>query len=124
MSSEDLTLLNRQAINAAKRYMGRPAWGTLALTLAVAIAYTVTLTLAVLGALPLLAAYLLLATLTYFSYTPLHEAAHGNNHGERVPFYRYHALFREVAPVLRDHGGTAIGVFSRQPLPATREIDQ
>lgn len=84
MSNQDLTLLNRQAIQAAKHYMGQPAWGTVFFIGAVAIAYTVTLTLGVLGELPLLPAYLLLAALTYFSYTPLHEAAHGNIHGERT----------------------------------------
>ncbi|WP_068858455.1 fatty acid desaturase family protein [Perlucidibaca aquatica] len=84
MSSQNLALLNRQAITAAKRYMGRPAWGTVALTGAVAIAYIVTLTLATQGSLPLLPAFLLLAIFTYFSYTPLHEAAHGNIHGERA----------------------------------------
>jgi len=84
MTSQDLALLNRQAITAAKRYMGRPAWGTVALTGAAAIAYIVTLTLATQGSLPLLPAFLLLAIFTYFSYTPLHEAAHGNIHGERA----------------------------------------
>ena len=45
MSNQDLTLLNRQAIQAAKHYMGQPAWGTVFFLGAVAIAYTVTLTL-------------------------------------------------------------------------------
>lgn len=84
MTTPDLALLNRQAISAAKRYMGRPAWGTVALTAAVATAYAVALALAVQGSLPLLPAFILLAVLTYFSYTPLHEAAHGNIHGERT----------------------------------------
>ncbi|MCH8496947.1 MAG: fatty acid desaturase [Marinobacter sp.] len=33
----------------------------------------------------------------------------------RVPFYRYHALHREIEPVLRAHGTPIIGIFSRRP---------
>ena len=34
----------------------------------------------------------------------------------RVPFYRYHALHREIEPILRAQGTPVIGVFSRQPI--------
>lgn len=34
----------------------------------------------------------------------------------RVPFYRYHALYREIEPVLRAHGTPMLGVFSRKPV--------
>src|SRR5690554_7349843 len=33
----------------------------------------------------------------------------------RVPFYRYHALHREIEPVLRAHGTPIIGIFNRRP---------
>ncbi|MBZ2189412.1 hypothetical protein K8B33_09915 [Alcanivorax sp. JB21] len=33
----------------------------------------------------------------------------------RVPFYRYHALHRETEPVMRAHGASIVGIFSRQP---------
>ena len=35
----------------------------------------------------------------------------------RVPFYRYHALHREIEPVMRAHGTPIVGIFSRQPEP-------
>jgi len=34
----------------------------------------------------------------------------------RVPFYRYHALHRDIEPVLRAHGTPVLGVFSRKPV--------
>lgn len=34
----------------------------------------------------------------------------------RVPFYRYHAVHREIEPVLRAHGTPVLGVFSRKPV--------
>lgn len=36
----------------------------------------------------------------------------------RVPFYRYHALHREIEPILREHGTPIVGIFSREPIPA------
>lgn len=38
----------------------------------------------------------------------------------RVPFYRYHALHREIEPILRAHGTPIVGVFSREPVPAAQ----
>lgn len=34
----------------------------------------------------------------------------------RVPFYRYHALHRDIEPILRAQGTPIIGIFSRQPI--------
>lgn len=79
--SQDLTRLNKQAIAAAKHYMGQPAWLTVALVAFVLPAFVVNLVLFANGVLPAWAAMLILAALTYMSYTPLHEAAHGNIHG-------------------------------------------
>ena len=77
----DLEGLNRQAIDAAQRRMGGFAWGTVALVIGVVAATLGTLWLFAAGQIPTWAATLLVAALTYASYTPLHEAAHGNIHG-------------------------------------------
>jgi beta-carotene hydroxylase len=34
----------------------------------------------------------------------------------RVPFYSYHALHREIEPILRAHGTPIIGIWSRAPV--------
>lgn len=34
----------------------------------------------------------------------------------RVPFYRYHALHREIEPILRAQGTPIVGIFSREPV--------
>ncbi len=34
----------------------------------------------------------------------------------RVPFYRYHALHREIEPVMRAHGAPIVGIFSREAI--------
>lgn len=78
---QDLTALNKQAIAAAKNYMGAVAWPTVVLTLVVITGFGVNLGLFASGLLPAWAALFVLAALTYMSYTPLHEAAHGNIHG-------------------------------------------
>ena len=79
--SQDLTILNKQAIAVARRHMGRVAWPTMALVLFVVAAFVMNLMLFAHGLLPVWVATLLLGALTYMSYTPLHEAAHGNIHG-------------------------------------------
>jgi beta-carotene hydroxylase len=78
---QDLVSLNRQAIATAREYTGELAWPTVALTLAVLSAFVANLGLFAAGVTPLWAAMLAYAVLTYMSYTPLHEAAHGNIHG-------------------------------------------
>ncbi len=77
----DLAALNKEAITAAKQHMGAVAWPTVAMVVFVITAFVGNLWLFSAGALPLWAATLIFAVLTYMSYTPLHEAAHGNIHG-------------------------------------------
>lgn len=80
--SQDLSALNREAINAAKQYMGQICWPTVILVAFVVLSFVINLTLFVMGVTPPWLAGILLAALTYMSYTPLHEAAHGNIHGK------------------------------------------
>jgi len=78
---QDLSALNKQAIAVAQEYMGEVAWLTVAMVAFVATAFIANLWLFATGAIPLWAATAAYAVLTYISYTPLHEAAHGNIHG-------------------------------------------
>jgi len=78
---QDLVSLNRQAIATAREYTGELAWPTVALALAVLLAFVANLGLFAAGLTPLWVALPAYAMLTYMSYTPLHEAAHGNIHG-------------------------------------------
>lgn len=78
---EDLNALNKQAIAAAHQHMGQIAWPTIALTAFVVTAYMSHLILFAHGLVPVWAAIPIMALLTYMSYTPLHEAAHGNING-------------------------------------------
>ena len=78
---QDLSALNKQAIAMAREYTGELAWPTVALVALVLTAFIANLALFAAGLLPLWAAILLYGVLTYLSYTPLHEAAHGNIHG-------------------------------------------
>lgn len=77
----DLAALNKEAIAAAKPYMGRVSWITIGLTGFVMFAYTANLILFAMGYTPAWLATILMGVFTYMSYTPLHEAAHGNIHG-------------------------------------------
>ncbi len=77
----DLAALNKDAIAAAKQHMGAVAWPTIVMVAVVLAAFAANLWLFSAGILPLWAATLIFAALTYMSYTPLHEAAHGNIHG-------------------------------------------
>ena len=79
---QELDDLNRQAIAAAKTHMGALAWPTVALTALVIMATVSTLWLFAAGGLPVWAATVIYAALTYLSYTPLHEAVHGNINGQ------------------------------------------
>lgn len=78
---EDLSVLNKQAIDTAKQYMGEVAWLTVALVVLVLTGFIANLWLFSAGLLPFWAALLIYAALTYMSYTPLHEAVHGNING-------------------------------------------
>lgn len=77
----DLVALNKQAIAASRRFTGAFAWPTVALVVGVLAAFIANLGLFAAGYTPFWAAALIYAALTYMSYTPLHEAAHGNIHG-------------------------------------------
>ncbi len=79
---QDLGTLNKQAIALAREHTGSLAWPTVLLVVFVLTAFIATLALFVTGALSLWVALPLYAALTYMSYTPLHEAAHGNIHGK------------------------------------------
>lgn len=77
----DLSALNKEAIAKAREFTGEFAWPTVALVLIVLTAFVTNLILFTAGYTPFWAAALAYAALTYMSYTPLHEAAHGNIHG-------------------------------------------
>lgn len=76
-----LEQLNRQALIAAQRQTGAFAWTTVLLVTVVVSGAIATLVAFAHGMLPLWAAILLMGAFTYASYTPVHEAAHGNIHG-------------------------------------------
>lgn len=77
----DKHVLNKQAIASAKHYMGKTAWPTIAFTGVVVSAFIGCMALFAGGLLSPWLAFLACSVLTYMSYTPLHEAAHGNIHG-------------------------------------------
>lgn len=79
---DNRALLNKQAIASAKPYMGAVAWPTVSLTVVVVSAFIGCLTLFANGTLSPWLAFLVVSVLTYIAYTPLHEAAHGNIHGQ------------------------------------------
>ncbi|WP_417531132.1 fatty acid desaturase family protein [Marinobacter lipolyticus] len=79
--SQDLAVLNKQAIASAKRYMGHVSWLTVLLVAAVFVGFVLNLVLFALGMISAWVALPVLGALTYMSYTPLHEAVHGNIHG-------------------------------------------
>lgn len=78
---QDLIALNKQAIATARNYTGDLALPTVMLVAFVLVAFIANLALFAAGILPLWVAILAYAALTYLSYTPLHEAAHGNISG-------------------------------------------
>ena len=80
---QDLIALNREAIDVAREYTGRVARPTVAMVAAVLALFVGNLWAFAAGVMPLWAAVLVYAVLTYMSYTPLHEAAHGNINGGR-----------------------------------------
>ena len=81
MMEEELTRQNREALAAAHKYMGDPAWLTVVFTVFICAGFIVNLWLFSIGITPAWLALLSLAILTYMAYTPLHEAVHGNIHG-------------------------------------------
>lgn len=81
--SQDLATLNKQAIAAAKQHIGKVAWPTVALAALVVVAFAVNLVLFASGVMSPWLATPIIAALTYMAYTPLHEAVHGNVHGDQ-----------------------------------------
>ena len=71
-------LLDRKAVASARRYMGVVAWPTIILGLVLSVSYITTVVVALTGFLSLWLAVPLVAALTYFSYTILHESVHGS----------------------------------------------
>ena len=69
--------LEQQALASAKQYMGGVAWPTVCYALVVFFSYGLVLASALAGALSLWIATPMVITLTYLSYTVLHEAVHG-----------------------------------------------
>lgn len=99
--SEDLKVLNKQTIAAARRHMGEVAWLTVALTAFVVVAFIANLVLYAQGVLPTWLAFTAMAVLTYFSYTPLHEAAHRNINGNNEKLAKLNDLCGYlVAPMI------------------------
>ncbi|TAM12285.1 MAG: fatty acid desaturase [Nevskiaceae bacterium] len=78
---QDLADLNKQAVAAARDYMGAVAWPTAVFALLTVALYVVNAGLYAAGWMPLLPAVLICGALTFFSYTPLHEAVHDNING-------------------------------------------
>lgn len=78
---QDLADLNKQAIMAAKKYMGDFAPLSVVLSALVVMVFVTNLALLATGQIPLWGGFIIYAIATYMSYTPLHEAAHGNIHG-------------------------------------------
>lgn len=83
---QDKVILNKQAIAAAQKYMGRFAWGTVGLVAVILAIFAGNLCLFAMGLMPLWAAFPIFAAVTYMSYTPVHEAVHGNIHGNHAAF--------------------------------------
>jgi beta-carotene hydroxylase len=79
--SQDLAELDKQAIAAAKQHIGSLAWPTVVLVVLVMAAFATNLALFAAGLMSPWLATLILGGLTYMAYTPLHEAVHGNVHG-------------------------------------------
>ncbi len=84
----DLKALTQEATLEARKHMGQVAWITVALVVFVIVSYVANLVLFVNGLIPAWVATLIVAALTYMSYTPLHEAVHGNING-RHENYRW-----------------------------------
>ncbi len=76
--------LDLKALEAARKHMGKVAWPTVFLGVAVTLAYVATPALVMMGLMPLIVAMPLMALLTYAAYTVLHEAVHGSISGSNT----------------------------------------
>lgn len=94
------SVLNKQAISAAKQHMGELAWPTVILLLLVVIGFVANLWLFSIGLTPLWAATIIYAALTYMAYTPLHEAVHGNINGRYENMAWLNSLCGYIAAVI------------------------
>lgn len=72
---------DKQALENAKTFMGDFAWPTVLLAAFVCVGYLTTITLAFTGSISLWLAAPMVTLMTYFSYTVLHESAHGSING-------------------------------------------
>lgn len=99
--SEDLKVLNKKAIAAAQQHMGKVAWGTIVLTIFVVLAFVSVMVFYAQGVVSGWSAVALISILTYVSYTPLHEAAHGNINGKNEKLSWINSLCGYlVAPII------------------------
>ena len=73
--------LDQQAMEKAKQYMGKVAWPTVILGVAVSVSYVSIPWLVATNVMSLLVAIPLMAFLTYAAYTVLHDAVHGSISG-------------------------------------------
>ena len=80
--TSQLKELNIKATASAKRYMAKFASLTVFLVVLVVSGFIFNLTLLAQEIIPLWLAMIILSSLTYFSYTPLHEAVHENINGK------------------------------------------
>jgi fatty acid desaturase len=74
-------MLDKQAMESARTYMGNVAWPTVLLATFVGLGYVTTITLAFTHSISLWLAAPVVMVLTYLSYTVLHESAHGSISG-------------------------------------------
>jgi beta-carotene hydroxylase len=70
--------LDQKAVASASQHMGMVAWPTIILGLMLGVSYIATVVTTLTGFLSLWLAVPLVAALTYFSYTVLHESVHGS----------------------------------------------
>ena len=76
--------LDQLALGSAKHYMGKVAWPTIMLGVAVVVSYVATPLLVIYGVVSLAMAFPVMAVLTYAAYTVLHDAAHGSISGSNT----------------------------------------
>lgn len=97
----ELTQLNKNAIAFAKQYTGSVAWPTIAMVALVLLSLFFTLTAFSFGNLPIGITIILVGLFTYMAYTPLHEAAHANIHGDHTELaWLNHLCGFLVAPII------------------------
>lgn len=81
MSKTDV--LDQKALASARQYMGAVAWPTIVMGLVLGASYIATVAMVLAGVLSVWPAVPMVALITYFSYTVLHESVHGSIGGNR-----------------------------------------